>query len=81
MKYNKEARDLIRDLFRYLVGISIIAGVFIVLYKMVPLEGYKEAVIALVGALAGALGTIVTYEFGSSRSSQIKDERQEANPV
>ena len=80
MKYDKNTRDFIRDMFRLVVGLTVLIGFFIVLFKMIPMLEYKEALIALIGALAGAVGTIVTYEFGSSRSSQMKDERNQNQP-
>lgn len=80
MKYDRNTRDFVRDMFRLFVGLTVLIGFFIVLFKMIPMLEYKEALIALIGALAGAVGTIVTYEFGSSRSSQQKDEnRKELN--
>lgn len=74
IRYDKNTKDFIRDLFRYFVGISIIVGFFLVLYKLVEAGEYKDAVISLISALSGSVVTIVAFEFGSSRSSQIKDE-------
>lgn len=74
MKYDKNTQNLVADVFKYLIGIIIIVGFIIILMLIIPKEGYKEALIALIGALGGAVTTIVSYEFGSSRSSQRKDE-------
>lgn len=77
MKYDRQTKDLIADLFKYAVGLTVLIGFFIVFYKLVDKGSYVEAVISLVGAISGSVITIVSYEFGSSRSSQRKDELRE----
>ena len=74
MKYDRQTRDFIADIFKYTVGLTIIIGFFLIFYKLVSLGDYKEAVISLISAIAASVMTVVTYEFGSSRSSQRKDE-------
>lgn len=74
MKYDRPTRDLVADVFKYTVGMSIIIGFFLVFYKLVEAGDYKEAVISLIASIGGSVVTIVAYEFGSSRSSQRKDE-------
>lgn len=79
MKYDRQTKEFIADMFKYAVGMTIIIGFFLVFYKLVEAGDYKEAVLSLIGAIGGSVVTIVAYEFGSSRSSQRKDEARAGN--
>ncbi len=63
--------------FRYALASLITAGFFLVLLFLVkyaiPTEN-KDLIYIVIGALIGAFGTIVNYEWGSSRSSAEKNE-------
>lgn len=74
MNYNRQTKDFLRDLFRYTVGLTILIGFIIIMFQMVKTGKYTEAITTLIGTLSGALLTIVYYEFGDSRNSQLKDE-------
>jgi len=64
-------------IFRYILAIFITIGFFALLIFLVrwsiPLEN-KELLYIVVGALIGAFGTIINYEWGTSRSSSEKND-------
>lgn len=55
------------------VIIGFMVGVWFVSTHQIPAEN-KEVVITMLGALGALATTVVTYYFGSSRSSRTKDE-------
>ena len=63
--------------YRYILAALISIGFFALLLFLVkwpiPTEN-KELLYIVVGALIGAFGTIVNYEWGSSRSSSDKND-------
>lgn len=63
--------------FRYILASLIAGGFFLTLLFLVkyaiPTEN-KDLIYIVIGALIGAFGTIVNYEWGSSRSSAEKNE-------
>jgi hypothetical protein len=79
MKYDKSTRDLIREIFKIILAFAMVYGCFSVLLKMIPLEGFSDVIKTMVGVLVGCVATIYTYEFGSSRGSQTKDENKDLN--
>lgn len=66
-----------RDWVPGALAVVFVAGFFILLGVMtrahVPPEN-RELVIAMIGTLGGAVMTILTFYFGSSRGSRTKDE-------
>lgn len=64
-------------IFRYILAALISIGFFVLLISLVryaiPTEN-KDLLYIVVGALIGAFGTIVNYEWGSSRSSSEKND-------
>lgn len=64
-------------IFRYILATLISIGFFVLLISLVkyaiPTEN-KDLLYIVVGALIGAFGTIVNYEWGSSRSSSEKND-------
>jgi hypothetical protein len=69
-------------IYRYILAALISSGFFALLLFLVkysiPVEN-KELLYIVVGALIGAFGTIVNYEWGSSRSSSEKNEMIKTN--
>lgn len=76
MKYDKQTQNLVHDIFKYSIGLIIVIGLFVVLRDLIH-RGDKDNIYTIVGAIAGAAITIFNYEFGSSNSSQKKDEFME----
>lgn len=63
--------------FRYILAALISIGFFAVLLFLVKFaipDSNKDLLYIVIGALIGAFGTIVNYEWGSSRSSSEKTE-------
>lgn len=63
--------------FKYLLAISIVAGFFWLLVSIGTMQvndAMRDTFIMLVGLIAGKFGTIVDFEWGSSKSSQDKNE-------
>lgn len=63
--------------FRYALACLISIGFFAVLLFLVKFaipDQNKDLLYIVIGALIGAFGTIVNYEWGSSRSSSEKNE-------
>lgn len=69
--------------YRYILAALISIGFFALLLFLVkwaiPAEN-KELLYIVVGALIGAFGTIVNYEWGSSRSSSEKNDLLKNTP-
>jgi hypothetical protein len=65
------------DVLRFLTAFTIMAVFFIItnalIYREIP-EGNKEILIHLLGIVEGAVMTVVTYEFGSSKGSDRKSD-------
>jgi hypothetical protein len=65
-----------RDWVPGVLAMVFVAGFFALLYALtrvhVPAEN-REVLVAMVGTMGGAVMTILTFYFGSSRSSQAKD--------
>ena len=71
------AREVaLRDWTPKVLAITFTLAFFAILWFLLGHEipqSNKEIILILLGALAGAVTTILTYYFGSSRSSQAKD--------
>ena len=64
-------------IFRYALACLIASGFFAVLLFLVKFsipENNKDLLYIVIGVLIGAFGTIVNYEWGSSRSSSEKND-------
>ena len=65
------------DFLRFMTALTVMSVLFIItnalLFREIP-ENNKEIVIHLLGIIEGAVMTIVTYEFGSSKGSDKKNE-------
>lgn len=66
------------------LGAIVAAGFFVVLYVLlrqaIPAEN-RDVVNLMIGALIGAFTTLMGFAFGSSFSSQRKDELNAARPL
>lgn len=49
-------------------------GAIVALFMVEPPQGAREPLLLLIGSLAAAFGSVVTYWFGSSSGSARKDE-------
>jgi len=70
-----KAKDTI---FRYLLAIAISLGFFgflVALIKFALPNENKDLLYIVAGALISSFNTIVNYEWGSSRSSALKDDK------
>jgi len=71
-----------KKIARYVLGGLIVVGFFTLLIllicKTIP-EGNSEMLHMVVGALIGSFVTVVGFYYGSSRSSQDKDEKLRNN--
>jgi len=63
-----------KDIFFYALGALIVIGFFVTLAFLIIKGTNPDAVNLVIGALLGAFGTVVGYFYGSSKSSQSKDE-------
>jgi amino acid transporter len=65
------------DVIKTLASITVLVAFLVVLYalifKIIPPEN-KEALINILGIIEGAVMAIISFYFGSSKSSQAKDE-------
>ena len=70
-------KELWKQIFQYALGALVAVGLYWVTYllimKSTP-EGNKDALLIVLGVLAGAFSNVVGYFFGSSKGSQSKDE-------
>ena len=71
-----------KKIARYVLGGLIVVGFFALLIllvcKTIP-EGNAEMLHMVVGALIGSFVTVVGFYYGSSQSSQDKDEKLNSN--
>ena len=67
-----------KKIARYILGGLIVLGFFFILglllYKSIP-EGNNEMLYLAVGSLIASFSTVVGFYYGSSESSQNKDEK------
>lgn len=63
-----------KDIAMYVLGGLIAIGFFATLVFMVSKGTYQDAVNLIVGALIGAFSTVVSFFYGSSKSSSEKTE-------
>jgi hypothetical protein len=68
----KEKR--LKDIFMYVLGALIVIGFFVTLIFLIKAGTFENTLNLVVGALIGAFATVVSYFYGSSKSSQNKDE-------
>jgi len=70
-------KELWKQIFQYALAALIACGLYWVTYllimKATP-EGNKDALLIVLGVMAGAFANVVGYFFGSSKGSQAKDE-------
>jgi xanthosine utilization system XapX-like protein len=71
--------NLIKLLAAVTVMISLVAIIYALINKAIPAEN-KEAVIHVLGIIEGGVISIVSFYFGSSQSSQRKDELLNGKP-
>jgi len=69
-----KTEQLIKLSFQYLLAVIIVVGFFSVLLKLIDSESNHDITLMIVGALVGAFATIVGFFFGSSKSSEDKNE-------
>ncbi len=65
--------DFIPAALATLVCVGFFGLIFTLIFHQVPQQNH-DIVIALIGAISGSVTTIVAFYFGSSKSSQTKDE-------
>jgi drug/metabolite transporter (DMT)-like permease len=68
---------LAKETFMYALGAIIIAGFFLLLYKLIGTEipeGNKDTLSLVIGALLAAFTSVVAYFYGSSKGSSDKNE-------
>lgn len=73
----KETKDWISIIFKYGLAISIVYGFFFVLANMTKFEippDNRDIVMMVIGVVIGKFGTIVDFEWGSSKSSEQKTD-------
>lgn len=71
MKIDKNSKEF----FRMILAVVMIIGFFGVLISMMLMDNkFEGAVLTMVGALTGAVLTIINYEWGSSKSSADKND-------
>lgn len=63
-----------KDVAMYVLGGLIAIGFFTMLAFMISKGTYQDAVNLIVGALIGAFSTVVSFFYGSSKSSAEKTE-------
>jgi hypothetical protein len=63
-----------KDIAMYVLGGLIALGFFITLAFMIYKGTYESAVNLIIGALIGAFSTVVSFFYGSSKSSADKTE-------
>lgn len=56
-----------------LIAAALIGAAVMLTFKAVP-EASRDLVAVVIGALAGAFGTVVKHYFDGSKSQQIRDE-------
>lgn len=56
------------------IAFVILAGYFLVLFVMLGKPDMRDAMLILIGALGGAVGSVIAFYFGSSSGSARKDE-------
>ena len=65
------------DIIRALTAFTVMGVFFLItnalIYREIP-AGNKEILIHLLGIVEGAVMTVVTFEFGSSKGSQQKND-------
>ncbi len=66
----KEAKEI----FMYALGAVVIIGFFTILWFLIKQQTFESTINLAIGALIGAFATIVGYFYGSSKSSNSKDE-------
>jgi hypothetical protein len=71
--------NLIKLLAAITVMISLVAIIYALINKVIPPEN-KEAIIHVLGIIEGGVISIVSFYFGSSQSSQRKDELLNGKP-
>ena len=65
--------DTIKTSVSFAIIISFLMIVYALIYKVIPIEN-KEALIHVLGIIEGALISIVSFYFGSSKGSQQKQD-------
>jgi len=70
-------KELWKQIFQYALAALIAVGLYWVTYllimKAAP-EGNKDALLIVLGVMAGAFANVVGYFFGSSKGSSDKNE-------
>jgi hypothetical protein len=70
-------KELWKQIFQYALGALVAAGLFWVTYLLIMSpapESNKDALLILVGVIAGQFANIVGYFFGSSKGSSDKTD-------
>ena len=60
-------------IFGLIISIVFVTMILLLMFFEVP-DANKSAVNILIGAIGGSFTTVIAYYFGSSKSSQNKDE-------
>ena len=66
-----------KEIYMYALGALVAIGLFVVIYLLIRIAtptGNKDALLILLGVLAGAFTSVVSYFFGSSKGSADKNE-------
>lgn len=67
------------DFIRVMTAVTVMGSFFIIVNALIFREipgGNKEILIHVLGIVEGAVMTVVGYEFGSSKGTQLKDKPQ-----
>lgn len=64
----------LKEIFFYALGVLIVLGFFLFLGMIILRSGDSSLQNIMLGALIGAFTTVVTYYYGSSKSSADKTE-------
>jgi len=66
-----------KEIYMYALGALVALGLFVIIYFLIRIatpEGNKDALLILLGVIAGAFTSVVGYFFGSSKGSADKTE-------
>lgn len=68
-------RELVKQthsVLAFVVTLALIGAAVLLTFRSVP-DGSRDLIAVVIGALAGAFGTIVKHYFDGSKSQQIRD--------
>lgn len=75
--------DRLKEIYRSTLGLSIVYGAMIVtlLLFFVPIPKENQTLVtAVIGAMWGYAGAVITFDFGSSRGSEKKTDLLNQTP-